>query len=179
MGRRGLKGANDICIVGDQWDLDYSPGFQLYYSHVLPDIFMQSHPDAKLIVINTESRDYRKVAELYVKKACPGFWTPEEYSKWVSPQYPPYSRNNIADSELIRNDLINDFEITTIKKWHEENALVPSYATINFRTIMGINDQNLVDVVCNITGGSATDSTRQYASEYQKLNCSLYFSNYV
>jgi hypothetical protein len=179
MGHGGWKGANNVCFVGSHWDLNYRSGFQLYYSHVLPDSFVQSYPDTKLIVITTEPRDYRKVTELYVRKAWPDIWTPEEYAKWASPQYPSYSCNNIANSKLIRDDLINDFEITNIKKWHEENELVPSYATINFRTIMGIDDQNLVDVVCNITGGVASAYTKQYASEYQQLNRSLYFKNYV
>jgi hypothetical protein len=179
MGCGVWKGADNVCFVGSHWDLNYRTGFQLYYSHVLPDDFIQSQPDVKLIVITTESRDYRKVTELYVKKAWPDIWTSEEYAKWASPQYPPYSRDNIANSKLIRNDLINNLEITNIKKWHEENALVPSYATINFRTIMGIDNQNLVDVVCNITNGVASDYTRQYASEYQQLNRSLYFKNYV
>ena len=179
MGFGVWKGAKNICFIGSHWDLNYRSGFQLYYSHILPDNFIQAHPDIKLIAITTEPRDYRKVTELYVRKAWPDIWTLEEYAKWTSPQYPPYSRNNIADSELIRNDLINDFEITNIKKWHEENISFPSYATINFRTIMGIDDQNLVDVVCNITGGVAPDTTKQYASEYQQLNQSLYFKNYV
>ena len=179
MGHGVWKGSANICFIGSHWDLNFRPEFQLYYSHVLPDSFIKIYSDIKLIKINTEPHDYRKVTELYVKKAWPDIWTPTEYAKWASHQYPPYSPNNIADSELIRNDLINDFEITSVKKWHEENALIPSFATIDFRTIMGIDNQNLVDIVCNITGRAAPDSTKQYTSEYQQLNRSLYFKNYV
>jgi hypothetical protein len=179
LGQGVWKSTKNICLIGDHWDQTYRPGYQLYYSHVLSDNFIQTHPDIKLIVIHTEPRDYQKVTELYVKKAWPSKWTPEEYAKWASPEYPPYSRNNIADSELIRNDLINDFEINNIKKWHEENAHIPVHATINFRTIMGIDSENLIDVVCNITGCTASDATVQYVSEYQKLNHSLYFNDYV
>jgi hypothetical protein len=179
MGQGVWKGANNICFIGCHWEQAYRPGYQMYYSHVLSDNFIHTHPDIKVIVIHTEPRDYRKVTELYVSKAWPNIWSQEEYAKWVSPEYPPYSPNNIADSELIRNDLINDFEITCIKKWHEENAHVPRYATINFRTIMGIGSENLIDVVCGITGCTASDATAQYVSEYQNLNHSLYFNNYV
>ena len=179
MGRGVWKGANSICFIGSHWGLNYRPGYQLYYSHTLPDSFIQDHPDIKLIAITTEPRDYRKVTELFIRKAWTDMWTPEEYAKWASPYYPPYSRTNIADSELIRNDLINDLELTNVKKWHEENKLVPSFATINFRTIMGIDNQNLIDIVCNITGCTASEDTKQYVHEYQQLNHSLYFKDYV
>ena len=179
MGKGPWKGSENVCCIGCHWDINYLPGYQLYYSHTLPHNFAKTHANIELISITTDPRDYTKVTELYVTKAWPDLWTPEEYAKWASPSYPHYSRNNIADSELIRNDLIRDLEITNIKKWHDANTPVPSLAQINFRTIMGLDNQNLVDIVCNITNGTASEYTRQYVYKYQQLNHSLYFKNYV
>lgn len=179
MGRGNWQGADNICIVGAHWQLKYRHQYPLYYTHVIPVDFQSSHPDINIVMIKTNPEDYQKVAELLVYKAWPDLWTKEEYAKWASENYPPYSRDNIRESELIRNDLISDLEITNVKKWHEENLSMPTHATINFRTIMGINNVDLVDTVCDIVKLPATDTIRQYVAEYQKINQLLYFKNYV
>lgn len=179
MGSGNWGGAATLCFIGDHWDLAYRPGFPLYYSHVIPNNFIQKNPNIRLIKLNTDPVDYRKVTELYVKKAWPDIWTAEEYAKWATPNYPPYSRDNILDSELVQSDLINDLEITNIKKWHEANVDIQPYACINFRTIMGIDSVNLANTVSNIVGLPVTDATRHYITEYQQLNQSLYFKDYV
>lgn len=179
MGRGNWRGADSVCFIGNYWDINYRPGYRLYYSHVMPKNYIQLNPDIKIIKIDTDSVDYRKVTELYVCKAWPDLWTQEEYAKWASPSYPPYSRTNIQDSELVRNDLINDLVVTNIQPWHEQNASIPVYASINFRTIMGIDQRDLVSDVCNILQCTADNSTVQYVQEYQQLNKHLYFNNYV
>lgn len=168
-----------ICLIGDFWELNYRPNQLIYYSHVFNRNFWQNNPDVSIIKIQADPSDYRKVAELYVKKAWPDIWTEEEYNKWVGPDYPPYSRTNIPDSELICNDLINDIEITNIKKWHDENLTITNCTTINFKTIMGIDQDDLVDTICDIIKLPATDAIRRYVAEYQKINQMLYFKNYV
>lgn len=179
MGSGNWKGAKAVCFVGCHWELNFLTGYDLYYSHVIPAGFCEKNPEFKLIKIVVDPIDYEKVAELLVYKAWPDLWTKEEYDKWASKNYPPYSRNNINESELIRKDLITDLKITNIKHWHEENLNIPNYATINFRTVMGIDQLDLVDTVCNILKLSATDTTRQYVSNYQRINQTLYFKNYV
>lgn len=176
MGSGNWRGADNICIIGDHWDINYRPGQPIYYSHVVGPGFSKQNPDVKIIKINTDSSDYKKVAEIYVNKAWPDLWTKEEYNKWASPDYPPYSKDNIHTSELIRSDLINDIEITTIKKWHNDNAAVPAYAEINFKTIMGIDNNDLVAIVRNITGLNATNEIQHYVQQYQQLNQGLYFA---
>jgi hypothetical protein len=132
-----------------------------------------------LIQIATDTRDYKKVTELYVKKAWPDIWTQEEYNKWASPNYPPYSPDNIRDSKLIVDDLVNDLEHTIIAAWHQHNSNLKVDYSINFRTIMGLDNRDLVDDICTMVNGQATDSTRNYVIEYQRLNKELYFKNYV
>lgn len=178
MGQGNWKGANGVCLVGDFWDINYRPGVGIYYTHVIPDNFVMPQ-DHKLILITVDSSDYRKVTELYVKKAWPDIWTQEEYNKWAGPDYPPYSPDNIQHSEIIVNDLINDLEHNVVVPWHRRNAAIEADYTIDFRTIMGINDRDLVDDICSIVNVTATDSIRQYVQEYQQLNREMYFKNYA
>ena len=179
MGKGNWKGNNSVCLIGDHWKINYRPGFTLYYTHQIPNDFLKKNHDIKLVQITTDPVDYRKVTELYVKKAWPDLWSKEEYKKWVGPDYPPYSPDNIRDSELIVNDLINDFEHSTIAAWHNLNKDIFADYQINFRTIMGIDNNDLVDVVSDIVEKTATDQTRQYVKDYQLLNQSLYFENYL
>lgn len=179
MGRGNWKGAPGLCIVGVDWQTNYRAHNPLYYTHVVPADFQRLNPDITVIMIKANPEDYEKVAELLVHKVSPDVWTKEEYDKWAGPDYPPYSPNNIAESELIRNDLINDIKITNVKKWHDENLNMTDCTTINFRTVMGIDRVDLVDTICNIVKLPATDAIRQYVAEYQKINQSLYFKNYA
>jgi len=178
MGQGNWRGASGVCFIGNHWDINYRPGVKLYYTHELPDKFAKE-PGHKLILITADPKDYRKVTELYVKKAWPDIWTKEEYDKWVSPNYPPYSLNNIKDSELIVNDLVTNFEQTVIADWHQRNLILDADYSIDFRTIMGLDDRDLVDDICAMIHGRATDATRNYVKEYQQLNFELYFKNYV
>lgn len=178
MGQGTWKGANGICLVGDFWDINYKPGARIYYTHVLPANFSLPK-DHKLILINVVPQDYRKVTELYVKKAWPDIWTQQEYNKWAGPDYPPYSTDNIQTSDIIVNDLINDLENTAIAAWHQRNADITADYVVDFRTIMGINDRDLVDDICSIVNCTATRAIRQYVCEYQQLNREMYFKNYA
>jgi hypothetical protein len=179
MGRGNWHGAEPVCCIGNHWETNYYTGSRLYYSHVMPDDYIQQNPDVRIIKIDISPKDYRKVTELYVYKAWPEMWTPEEYAKWVGPDYPPYNKNNIEQSKLIRNDLIDDLLISYVKKWQDHNRHVPAHDLINFRTIMGIDNIDLVDSVCEIVSQPATLATRQYVAEYQKLNQSLYLEDYA
>jgi len=176
MGNGVWKGHESICLIGNHWNLNYVPGKPLYYSHMLSDN-MLALENFKIVYICTDAEDYRKVTELYVKKAWPDLWNEEEYNKWAGPDYPPYSPFNIQESIIIQNDLINDFEKTTIKKWYDQNPCSKTYETINFKTIMGIDDLNLISEVEKIIGCSANKDTQDYVKDYQSLNQRLYFDN--
>jgi heme/copper-type cytochrome/quinol oxidase subunit 2 len=96
--------------------------------------------------------------------------TQEEYNKWKSPHYPPYSPDNIADSDLICNDLINDLLTTQTTLWYEQHASIKYAHAIDFSTVMGVDDKNLVQIVAGITGGQITDDVCNFVDEYQQLN---------
>ena len=175
MGRGNWKSAKSVCFVGDFWAINYRPGYTLYYAHQMADNFLSQNPDVLLVQISTDPEDYRKVTELYVKKAWPDIWNKEEYKKWASPDYPPYSPNNIRDSKLIVDDLINDFETTVIKAWYDRNAHTKPAHVINFKTVLGLDDLRIEQVVADIVQRPVTESVVEYVKKYQQLNKELYF----
>ena len=146
------------------------------YTHVLPEDFKDTR--VKILKITAKVQDYKKMAELYVCKAWPALWTPEEYSKWASNQYPPYSTDNIPESKLIVNDLVTDFEHSIIGAWYQRYCNSRSDYVIDFRTIMGLDSNDLVQSVSNIVGNFASADTKSYVRQYQQLNQSLYFRDY-
>lgn len=178
MGNGNWKGCQSILLIGDHWDLNYRSGFSCYYSHVLPENFSNNNPHTEIIYIDTWEKDFKKVSELYVKKAWPDIWTKEEYDKFAGPDYPPYSPDNIATSEIIQNDLISDFLENVVSKWYQQHRKYDSYKKINFRTIMGIDDQDLMQILCDITQRPSNEHVQQYILQYQSVNQNLYFWEY-
>jgi hypothetical protein len=179
LGKGNWRGANSVCFIGDHWDINYQNNYPLYYTHQIPKDFQKNISGVNLVYVHTDPADYHKVTELYVKKAWPDIWNENEYKKWASPNYPPFDPTNIPDSELIVNDLINDLKHSSVAKWHEENASAYRNYQINFKTIMGLDNNDLVDYVSDIVGRSANSSTRNYVQQYQQLNKKLYFNEYV
>ena len=181
LGQGVWKGSTDrrVCIIGDHWQLNYRPNCLLYYSHDLDSDFQSQNPDVELIYVSAEQQDYAKITELYVNKAFPDLWTRQEYDKWASDQYPPYSRNNIAESELIRNDLINDLQESVVAKWYQKYDSYKIDHEIKFKTVMGISDVNLAQQISQIVNMPVTAKTQQYIAQYQALNQSLYFQGFV
>lgn len=175
MGKGNWKGADAICFIGDHWDINYRPGSELYYSHVVCDDFFVDNPDINLVMITAAPCYYRKITELYVKKAWPDIWTKEEYDKWAGPDYPPYAPDNIPNSEIIVNDLIDDFEKTRTAAWFDLNQTLKPIHTVDFEDVMGISGSSLVEIVENIIGNRASQATKNYVLEYQQMNKGLYF----
>lgn len=176
LGHGNWNGAPGAVFLGDYWDQNYRPGSKLYYSHQLNPGFRQHNPDVKFVGITVLPDDYPLITRLLVKKAWPDKWTPEEYNKWVGPDYPAYSRNNIAESDIICNDLISDLLVTLINPWFEKNKNVAYDYTINFRTIMGLDNLVLNQCISDIVGIPAPDELHRVVHEYQQLNRQLYFN---
>lgn len=176
MGQGNWQGAGQsVCFIGDYWQLNYREGCRLYYTHVVPQDWRAD--DVCLIKVTANAEDYRKITELYVKKAWPDIWTKKEYDKWAGPDYPPYSPDNIQDSPIIVQDLVNDFERTITAAWFERHRDQKADIEIDFRTIMGINGQDLADKISAITQQPVSDAVREYIAQYQKTNRDLYFSD--
>lgn len=162
-------------FIGNQWDELYRPNKLLYYSHVLPDDFIEENPDVSIVYIHAEVEDYQKITELYVCKAWPDMWSQDEYNKWASPYYPPYNKNNISESELVRNDLITDLLVTHTVPWFKDKIPNNYSHVINFKTIMGLDNLKLDQVVADIVNTPTTQEISKYVLDYQQLNKHLYF----
>lgn len=177
LGHGVWKGAPGANFLGDHWELNYRTNCPLYYAHRLPPTFRNDNPDIKFVFIDVEPEDYRTVTTLLVKKAWPDIWTQEEYNKWKGPDYPPYSNNNIADSKLIVQDLVNNLTITYTQEWIERNAHEHYDYRINFKTILGLDNLVLDQIVSDIVQQPTTEKIHQYVVDYQQLNQRLYFND--
>lgn len=175
-GHGDWKSVPGVAVIGNHWAGNYHPGNRLYYVHELDSKFKQHNPDVKIVRITVQPSDYRLVTELYVSKAWPALWTPEEYARWASADYPPYSANNIEESQLIRQDLINNLSQTLTADWVQRCHNDPWDHSIDFRTVMGLDDQLLDQVVADITAQQTTDEIRAFVAEYQTVNKELYFN---
>lgn len=176
MGKGNWKGADSIRFIGDHWSINYRRGFDLYYSHVIEQKFFVDNPGHDIVMITAHPDRYRKITELYVKKAWPDIWTEDEYKKWVGPDYPPYALDNIPNSKIIVDDLVNSLEHTKINHWFELNKNIDADHTVDFDDIMGVNGNDLVGIVEEIVGKTASDETKKYVLDYQRLNQGLYFN---
>ena len=175
LGHGAWQGVPEAVFIGNHWNNTYRPGKRLYYSHVLPDDFAESNPDIEIVYVQVDAEDYQKVTELYVCKAWPDLWTQEEYNKWASLYYPTYSKNNIADSELIRNDLIRDLLTNHTVIWFKNKDPKNYNHVINFKTIMGLDNLKLDQIVADIVGVLGAKEITNFVLEYQQLNQRLYF----
>ena len=176
LGHGNWNGAPGAVLLGDHWYQNYRPGSTLYYSHQLDPGFRQQNPDVKFVGITVLPEDYTLITRLLVKKAWPDKWTFEEYNKWVGPDYPVYSCNNIAESDIICNDLVADLLETLITPWFKKNKDVHYDYTINFRTIMGQDNLLLDQCVSAIVSRPVTVESNKLVREYQQLNRQLYFN---
>jgi hypothetical protein len=168
--------AHKFDTVTNTMQLRYQAGATVYCTHAITPEFIDQNTDLITIQIGADVSDFYNITKLAVKKAWPTLWTETEYNKWKSPYYPPYSRDNIANSELICNDLITDLKTTQTAHWYQQYASIKYSHVIDFRTVMGINDKDLVQEVANITGGQITDDIRKFVNEYQQLNKKLSFN---
>lgn len=156
-------------------ELNHNPDIDISLTHIITQDFIDQHPNIKLIQISADTDDYYHITKMAVKKKWPNIWTEEEYNKWAGADYPPYDRNNIADSELICSDLIQHF-IKETSDWFEYSSKLPYFHKIEFKTIMGLNNKKLTDEISSITGKSVTDEISKFVDEYQTLNKNLYFT---
>lgn len=179
MGKGNWQGSDDVCFIGCHWELNYKPDYLLYYTHVIPEGFLETTPNIKTLIITADECDYRKITELMVKKAWPDIWSEDEYKKWATPNYPPYDPNNITTSEIVSNDIINDLVTTNITPWFEKNKKFMADYIVDFRTVMGLGELNLLSYLTSVFDICPTEELKTYVEEYQQLNKKMYFKNYV
>ena len=178
----GIWRSHQTVVINDIFDtktnkmrLNHRPGGRLYLCHAITNEFIEQHPDIEVVQISASPDDYFNIAKMVIKKAWPNLWTKEEYDKWRGPDYPPYSRNNIAESDLICKDLLDHSILKQTSDWYEEYADIKYLHHIDFKTVMGLNDKNLAQEVATITGNPVNHNACKFINEYQQLNKRLYF----
>ena len=177
LGQGNWKGAEkNINFIGDHWDINFKPDCDIYYVHQGPIAELKTQmPNLKVILIDYDEKDYYNITMLYVYKAWPDIWSEQEYSKWEGIDWPPYSKDNIQTSEIIRNELIKGLT-SLIAEWlNNYDSSVVDYS-INFNTVLGLNDHNLAEELSVILQQPVTSEITTLIDEYQTLNKRLYFN---
>ena len=169
-----------ICWIGNDWDINKieDPNTVLYYTHRHEYLLKlkKLQTNIKIVAIDCADDDYKNITKLYIKKAWPNLWTQQEHDKWVATgcdHFPPYDKNNLNDP-VIYNTLHSQLNLDTIN-WHKTLDQSQVDHVIDFKTIFGLNNQSLEDIVSAITGISGTDDIKKIIQEYQNINNELYF----
>ena len=180
LGHGDWKGHSDnINFVGDYGELNFNPKSKIFYTHkwYVGDFKKEQLDQLKVILIDVDREDYDTVTKMYVCKAWPWILTPEEYEKWKGTSWPEYSTNVIAESEIVRKELISglSYKITDWMQGYDRSVVDFS---INFKTIMGVNDSKLTDILSKFLNAPTNDRIESLVKEYQDLNRRLYFDKY-
>lgn len=177
LGKGAWKGyGGDIILCGDYWEINYRPGATIYYTHTGDmNKFKQENPDAKIVLIDVDEEDYRKVTELYVCKAYPDILRdqPGEYEKWKGPDWPEWEYEVIQKSEMVKTEMIDSL-LPEIANWMKSCNRDVVDAKINFKSIMGL-DGNLAKECGEIANRPVNQTVIDLVQEYQDINRKLYF----
>jgi len=179
LGKGAWEGhGHDICFCGDYWELNYQPGATIYYTHSgNMKKFKQENPNVKIVLVDIDEEDYRKVTELLVCKAWPDILRdqPGEYEKWKGPDWPDWEYDIIQKNEMVKNELIDAF-LPQIADWMKNYNRDVVDAKINFKSIMGIRG-NLAKECGEIANRPVSQTVINLIQEYQDINRKLYFAD--
>jgi hypothetical protein len=168
-----------ICWMGNYWEgHKNNDDVVLYYTHQHEYIsrLKKLYPDIKIVAIDASEEDYKNITKFYIKKGWSNLWTQQEYNKWVATgcdYFPPYDKNNLNDP-MVYNMLHSQLNLDTIN-WHKTLDHNQVDYLVDFKTIFGLNNQSLEDIVSSITGMPVTDNIKKIIQEYQTVNNRLYF----
>ena len=84
-----------------------------------------------------------------------------------------YPDNNLNDP-MVYNKLHSQLNLDTIN-WHKTLDYNQVDYLVDFKTIFGLNNQSLEDIVSSITGMPVTGNIKKIIQEYQTVNNRLYF----
>lgn len=171
------KGADRVVnFIGDYWS-NLRRGYPIFNAHYGPiRDFKKSQKNLKVISIKMYPDDYYDVTRLFVCKAWPDILTEQEYANQKGANWPDYSTNIIAESEIVRTDLINHL-LLKITDWDKNYDREVVDYNIDFKTVMGLDNASLADTVSDILQKPVTDEIQKLINEYQQLNKRLYFNN--
>jgi len=128
--------------------------------------------------IYTEPNDYRLVSHTKTIKQHAYLWNESEYNKIKGSDWPPYEKNNVLNSSLIRNELINAHNYNYVRDWYNKynKNNVIDY-TINVRSVFGIDSITLVSNLEKIFNKPVPDKVCELILKYQRINKKLYYDD--
>jgi hypothetical protein len=143
-------------------------------SHQLHKSFEKEKPNnLKIILINYELSDSYYIALLHSVKAFLAVWSEEHYNTIAGPDWPAYNSDVILTSDLVRNELL-PYRIEEMNHWIESiNLSVVDYF-IDFKTVFGLNSDDLNQQVANILNLAPEVEIKSFITEYQTVNKTLY-----
>lgn len=168
---------DEICYLGNFYH-DYHEDAKIYYTHdhAFVKRLIADHPSIEVVAIRHDEDDHSHITKQAIGKAWPALWTKKEYDKWASgdSEWPPYHKDNLKDPKVY-DKLHEQLNLLTIE-WHEnlDHGAVAHY--IDYKTVMGLDNNDLADVVGKIIGVEINSDIRSKISDYQTKNKELYFN---
>jgi hypothetical protein len=172
LGQGNWKGSTVFGLIGDYfWDRAWpQPILVGHYSDL--ENLLRREPGVEIILIDFNDSDIEIMARMHATKRMHPIWTQQEYNQVAGPDWPEYHPDNILTSEMVQRE-ITEFRIPEIKKWQQ--AVPREYVnyTIDFKTILGIDDKDLIAELTAILG-TPRDSVQEFVHRYQTINQNLY-----
>ena len=158
-----------IETIGDYWkDKRYQK--PLLYAHFTDLARVRRQlPHVHVVLIDFEPDDVRLIAYFRTIKAHPLEWNRDEYDKLAGPDWPEYSINNIAQSELIRNELTEHRMVYT-QNWlsQVDRNLVDD--VLQFKTILtGDINQAVADIMQKPVNKNLVNFVKEYQTTNERL----------
>ena len=133
----------------------------------------KSFPEHKIIGIYADEKYYKLISKLKAMKQYVLTWNKEIYKCLAGDDWPPYSKTNIKDSKMIREELINFHDLKEIKEWYDKYDDINVDFTINIKSVFGINT-NLIHDIEYICGNKLPIDIYEFVLKYQETNKNIY-----
>jgi len=152
-------------------DIDNKP---VIITHAMFNDIEKPPKNAIKVRIHFTEKDYILIATLRTYKQYPYLWNKNEYDAVKGDNWPGYSKFNIQDSKIIRDELINVHSYNYIKQWnYKANVDIRADFVINFTDVIGITG-NLQKQVEYITGHNISLECLRFIDKYHDINKMLY-----
>jgi hypothetical protein len=133
----------------------------------------ESFKEHAIVGLFADPTQYKLIATLKTMKQHTLTWNKEIYASIKGDGWPPYSKNNIMDSKMIRGELIEYHNINETAAWYDTLGSQQLDFVINVQSVFGIDD-DLVGDVERICGKKVCQSVHTFISRYQRINKEIY-----
>lgn len=172
LGNGTWKPADDVFLIGDRWE-HRAYRKPLLYSHYTNLTDVKNYmPNLTVVLIDYTEDDIELISRLRTVKAHSLQWNQEQYDLLAGPDWPAYSKDNIAESKLIQDEL-TQMRIPTTRDWLTDVDQNQIDYTVPFRMITG-QDSGLNQKVADIFGLPESAQLDNFIKEYQQVNQKLY-----